>query len=68
MGDRRMLTDLPHSVGAPVLIALVTFVFHTKVFHQPLTASTAFTSLALFNVIRSPRKAVHHLMNDDKAA
>ena len=42
------------TVGAPVLIALVTFLIHTKLFHQPLDATTAFTALALFNVIRSP--------------
>lgn len=37
-----------------MLTALVTFIFHTKVFHQPLDAVTAFTALAFFNVIRNP--------------
>jgi ABC-type multidrug transport system fused ATPase/permease subunit len=41
-------------VGAPILIALVTFVVRTKVLHLPLDATTAFTTLALFNVIRAP--------------
>jgi ABC-type multidrug transport system fused ATPase/permease subunit len=43
-------------VGAPIMISLVTFILHTKGFKQPLEATTAFTALALFNVIRSPRK------------
>ncbi|GAA5908059.1 uncharacterized protein JCM6883_004104 [Sporobolomyces salmoneus] len=40
--------------GAPVLVGASTFTFHTKVMKQDLTAETAFTALALFNVLRSP--------------
>lgn len=40
--------------GAPVLVGVATFTFHTKVMKQDLTAETAFTALALFNVLRSP--------------
>ncbi|GAA5950453.1 hypothetical protein JCM3765_004553 [Sporobolomyces pararoseus] len=43
--------------GAPVLVGAATFTFHTKVLKQDLTAETAFTALALFNVLRSPLEA-----------
>ncbi|BGO93853.1 hypothetical protein NBRC10512_004641 [Rhodotorula toruloides] len=40
--------------GAPFIVGSVTFVFHTKVLERPLTAETAFTALALLQVLRSP--------------
>ena len=40
--------------GAPVIVSVATFSFHTKVLHLPLTAETAFTALALFNILRGP--------------
>ncbi|GAA5922614.1 uncharacterized protein JCM15063_003362 [Sporobolomyces koalae] len=40
--------------SAPILVAISTFTFHTKVMEQDLDAETAFTALALFNVLRSP--------------
>ncbi|GAA6043182.1 hypothetical protein JCM8097_008715 [Rhodosporidiobolus ruineniae] len=40
--------------GTPVIVAVVTFSFHTKVMNQDLDAETAFTALALFNVLRNP--------------
>ncbi|GAA5893134.1 hypothetical protein JCM6882_003894 [Rhodosporidiobolus microsporus] len=40
--------------GTPVIVAVVTFTFHTKVMKEELTAEIAFTALALFNVLRSP--------------
>ena len=52
--QRPLTLHCAQPVGAPILIALVTFVCHTKVFHQPLDATTAFTALALFNVLRGP--------------
>ncbi|KAK4047206.1 Transporter of the ATP-binding cassette (ABC) [Microbotryomycetes sp. JL221] len=42
------------SFAAPALIAVATFVVHTKVRKLELTAETAFTALALFNVLRHP--------------
>ncbi|KAK4050877.1 Transporter of the ATP-binding cassette (ABC) [Microbotryomycetes sp. JL201] len=42
------------SFASPVLISVATFVVHTKVRHLDLTAETAFTALALFNVLRGP--------------
>jgi hypothetical protein len=32
----------------PVISILVTFVLHTKVFHHPLNASTAFVALTVY--------------------
>ncbi|GAA6009491.1 hypothetical protein JCM10207_003801 [Rhodosporidiobolus poonsookiae] len=43
--------------GTPVIVAVATFTFHTKVMKQDLTAEMAFTALALFNVLRSPLEA-----------
>ncbi|GAA6061216.1 hypothetical protein JCM10212_001537 [Sporobolomyces blumeae] len=40
--------------SAPIIVGIATFTFHTKVMHRDLTAETAFTALALFNVLRSP--------------
>lgn len=40
--------------ASPVLITLLTFVTYTKLAGKDLTASVAFTSLSLFNVLRSP--------------
>ncbi|KAM0753978.1 hypothetical protein T439DRAFT_342117 [Meredithblackwellia eburnea MCA 4105] len=40
--------------GSPVSVSVATFVFHTKILKRDLTAEIAFTSLALFNVLRSP--------------
>ncbi|ORY79996.1 hypothetical protein BCR37DRAFT_381441 [Protomyces lactucae-debilis] len=40
--------------ASPVLITLLTFFTYTKLAHHDLTASVAFTSLSLFNVLRSP--------------
>ncbi|GAA6015204.1 hypothetical protein JCM11491_000503 [Sporobolomyces phaffii] len=40
--------------GSPIVVGVATFTFHTKVMKQDLTAETAFTALALFNVLRSP--------------
>ncbi|GAA5985560.1 hypothetical protein JCM11641_007994 [Rhodosporidiobolus odoratus] len=47
--------------GLPVLVSLATFLFHTKVMNQPLSAETAFTALALFNVIRVPLGNLVHV-------
>lgn len=41
-------------IGTPVLVTVATFVVHTQVFHKPLDSPTAFTALALFNLLRSP--------------
>lgn len=40
--------------GAPVIVAVATFVFHTKYLGLDLDAETAFTALALFNILRGP--------------
>ncbi|GAA5859422.1 hypothetical protein JCM1840_004609 [Sporobolomyces johnsonii] len=40
--------------GAPIIVGVATFTFHTKVMKQDLTAETAFTAMALFNVLRNP--------------
>ncbi|BGP12105.1 Transporter of the ATP-binding cassette (ABC) [Rhodosporidiobolus nylandii] len=40
--------------GTPILVSVVTFAVHTKILKQDLTAETAFTALALFNVLRNP--------------
>lgn len=40
--------------ASPVIITLLTFVTYTKFAGNDLTASVAFTSLSLFNVLRSP--------------
>ena len=40
--------------GAPVMVSVATFVFHTKYLGLDLTAETAFTALALFNILRGP--------------
>ncbi|CAO1614569.1 unnamed protein product [Sympodiomycopsis kandeliae] len=45
-------------IGTPVLVTAVTFGVHTQVFHQPLNAETAFTALALFNLLRLPMDAL----------
>lgn len=45
-------------IGAPVLVTVVTFAAHTRLFHQPLTAETAFTALAIFNLLRNPLEAL----------
>ncbi|KAM0790888.1 hypothetical protein ACM66B_004727 [Microbotryomycetes sp. NB124-2] len=42
------------SFASPILISVATFIVHTKVRHLDLTAETAFTALALFNVLRLP--------------
>ncbi|KAI8324897.1 hypothetical protein GQ54DRAFT_255639 [Martensiomyces pterosporus] len=39
---------------APVFVTLATFTVHTKVMGQQLTASVAFTALALFKTLRGP--------------
>ncbi|KAJ2751207.1 Transporter of the ATP-binding cassette (ABC), partial [Coemansia sp. BCRC 34490] len=39
---------------APVFVTLATFGVHTKVMGRPLTASVAFTALALFKTLRGP--------------
>ncbi|KAK4703719.1 hypothetical protein P7C70_g2503, partial [Phenoliferia sp. Uapishka_3] len=44
--------------GAPIIVSVATFVFHTKVLHRDLTAETAFTALALFNILRGPLEGV----------
>lgn len=41
----------------PPLVTVVTFAFYTLYFKQPLTAATAFTSLFLFSMIRTPLAA-----------
>ncbi|PKI85788.1 hypothetical protein MVES_000539 [Malassezia vespertilionis] len=41
-------------VATPMLVAIATFGAHTLIFHRELDASTAFTALALFNVLKSP--------------
>lgn len=46
---RRALTFFNDPFDAPA--------FHTKVFNQPLETETAFTALALFNMLRSPLEA-----------
>ncbi|KAL8276389.1 hypothetical protein RQP46_011187 [Phenoliferia psychrophenolica] len=43
--------------GAPILVSVATFVFHTKILHRDLTAETAFTALALFNILSGPLKS-----------
>lgn len=40
--------------ASPVLVTLLTFLTYTKLAGNDLTASIAFTSLSLFNVLRSP--------------
>lgn len=45
-------------IGTPVLVTVVTFGVHTGVFHQTLDAQTAFTALALFNLLRMPMDAL----------
>lgn len=47
--------------GGPIVIALITFLFHTKVLHKPLEAATAFTALSLLTVIRAPCKSSFNL-------
>lgn len=44
--------------GSPVVVTVVTFGIHTQVRKQDLTAETAFTALALFNLIRNPLDAL----------
>ncbi|WFD33892.1 CCR4-NOT core subunit cdc39 [Malassezia cuniculi] len=41
-------------VGVPMLVTMATFGVHTLLFHRPLTAQTAFTALAIFNMLRAP--------------
>ena len=54
-------------IGIPMLVTMATFGAHTLVFHQPLTAETAFTALALFNTLRRPLAdlpgMIHWLLN-----
>lgn len=45
-------------IGTPVLVTVVTFAVHTQLFHKELTAETAFTALALFNLLRMPMDAL----------
>ncbi|KDE04352.1 hypothetical protein MVLG_05231 [Microbotryum lychnidis-dioicae p1A1 Lamole] len=47
--------------GSPIIVSLVTFLFHTKVLGRDLTASDAFTALSLFNLIRQPFETVPHI-------
>ncbi|KAJ3295827.1 hypothetical protein HDU76_006793, partial [Blyttiomyces sp. JEL0837] len=41
-------------ISAPIFTTLVTFALYTKVAGRDLDAATAFTSLALFNLLRGP--------------
>ena len=45
-------------IGTPVLVTVVTFAVYTQVFHNDLTAETAFTALALFNLLMMPMDAL----------
>ncbi|CAO1638019.1 unnamed protein product [Parajaminaea phylloscopi] len=45
-------------IGTPVLVTVVTFAVHTQIFHKNLDAETAFTALALFNLLRMPMDAL----------
>ncbi|CED84845.1 Multidrug resistance-associated protein/mitoxantrone resistance protein, ABC superfamily [Phaffia rhodozyma] len=54
---QRFIVWMLQGVGAilaPSAVTLVTFAVHTKVFKAPLPTETAFTALALFNMLRSP--------------
>jgi hypothetical protein len=42
------------SLSVPIIVSIVTFYTHTKVFGKSLTAEEAFTALALFNVFKFP--------------
>ncbi|KAA1073986.1 hypothetical protein PGTUg99_028829 [Puccinia graminis f. sp. tritici] len=42
------------SLFVPIIVSIVTFYTHTKVFGKSLTAEEAFTALALFNVFKFP--------------
>ena len=41
-------------VGVPMLVTMTTFGVHTLLLHRPLSAQTAFTALAIFNLLRTP--------------
>lgn len=49
--------------ASPTLIGLFTFMIHTKVFKNELTASAGFTALALFNQLRVPLAQVPDTIN-----
>ncbi|KAK4700532.1 hypothetical protein P7C70_g5712, partial [Phenoliferia sp. Uapishka_3] len=48
------ILDLLLMSGVPVVVAVSTFLCHTKVLHRDLDAASAFAALALFNIIQSP--------------
>ncbi|RKP04476.1 ABC transporter type 1, transmembrane domain-containing protein, partial [Thamnocephalis sphaerospora] len=50
------------SMGGPVLIMVVTLGAYTAVFEQPLTASVAFTTVALFNSLRRAVEQVPEML------
>ena len=41
-------------VGVPMLVTMATFGVHTLLLHRPLSAQSAFTALAIFNLLRTP--------------
>jgi ABC-type multidrug transport system fused ATPase/permease subunit len=53
----RVLANVVTQITPP-LVTVVTFAFYTLYFKQPLTAATAFTSLSLFSMIRTPLAAI----------
>lgn len=43
-------------------IGILTFYFHTQVFHRPLSASSAFTTLAAFDMLKHPMELFADLL------
>ncbi|KAK9376594.1 uncharacterized protein V1513DRAFT_483259 [Lipomyces chichibuensis] len=50
--------------GFPTILTLVTFGFYTLVEKKDLTASVAFSSVALFNLVRTPMDRLAQLVSD----
>ncbi|KAK9431675.1 hypothetical protein V1505DRAFT_367587 [Lipomyces doorenjongii] len=50
--------------GFPTILTLVTFGFYTLVEKKELTASVAFSSVALFNLVRTPMDRLAQLVSD----
>jgi ATP-binding cassette subfamily C (CFTR/MRP) protein 1 len=50
--------------SSPTIVGLVTFVFHTQVFGNTLTAAAGFTALSLFQQLRMPLSALPSTIND----
>jgi len=47
----------------PIFVGLLTFLFHTLVFHRPLSPSSGYTALSLFTLLRQPLSQFPNIVN-----